>query len=181
MSESWPLRAKICALRRSSTAPLKPRAFACPCVQRHRRRRNPLPMAKIAKTGDRKKVMDTTKSTDCPKCSKPTRIVKRVKDRERGVPAESISRVPHATSTKSFKRCLSSDQRKSPASTGLFHIRQGADTMRNYVGIGVAIGARAREPAIGAALHYVGVGIAIGSALGAAFGAAMTRRKRNSN
>ena len=46
----------------------------------------PDPMAKIAKTGDRKKVMDTTKSTDCPKCSKPTRIVKRVKDRERGVP-----------------------------------------------------------------------------------------------
>ena len=43
-------------------------------------------MAKIAKTGDRKKEMDTTKSTDCPKCSKPTRIVKRVKDRERGVP-----------------------------------------------------------------------------------------------
>ena len=40
-------------------------------------------MAKIAKTGDRKKAMDTTKSTDCPKCSKPTRIVKRVKDRER--------------------------------------------------------------------------------------------------
>src|ERR1700733_2744038 len=39
-------------------------------------------MAKIAKTGDRKKVMDTNKSTDCPKCSKPTRIVKRVKDRE---------------------------------------------------------------------------------------------------
>ena len=30
--------------------------------------------------------MDTAKSTDCPKCSKPTRIVKRVKDRERGVP-----------------------------------------------------------------------------------------------
>jgi hypothetical protein len=25
-------------------------------------------------------------STDCPKCSKPTRIVKRVKDRERGIP-----------------------------------------------------------------------------------------------
>lgn len=43
-------------------------------------------MAKIAKTGDRKKVMDTTKSTDCPKCAKPTRIVKRVKDRERGTP-----------------------------------------------------------------------------------------------
>jgi hypothetical protein len=43
-------------------------------------------MAKIAKTGDRKKVMDTSKSTNCPKCGKPTRIVKRVKDRERNVP-----------------------------------------------------------------------------------------------
>lgn len=43
-------------------------------------------MAKIAKTADRKKVMDTSKSTDCPKCGKPTRIVKRVKDRERDVP-----------------------------------------------------------------------------------------------
>jgi len=43
-------------------------------------------MAKVAKTADRKKVMDTTKSTDCPKCGKPTRVVKRVKDRERDVP-----------------------------------------------------------------------------------------------
>jgi DNA-directed RNA polymerase subunit M/transcription elongation factor TFIIS len=43
-------------------------------------------MAKIAKTADRKKVMDTTKSTDCPKCGKPTRVVKRVKDRERDIP-----------------------------------------------------------------------------------------------
>ena len=43
-------------------------------------------MAKIAKTGDRKKAMDTSKSTDCPKSSKPTRIVKRVKDREHGIP-----------------------------------------------------------------------------------------------
>jgi len=43
-------------------------------------------MAKIAKTADRKRVMDTSKSTDCPKCGKPTRIVKRMKDRERGVP-----------------------------------------------------------------------------------------------
>ena len=43
-------------------------------------------MAKVAKTGDRRKEMDTTKSTDCPKCSKPTCIVKRVKDRERGAP-----------------------------------------------------------------------------------------------
>ena len=37
-------------------------------------------MAKIAKTADRKKVMDTSKSTNCPKCGKPTRIVKRVKE-----------------------------------------------------------------------------------------------------
>ena len=43
-------------------------------------------MAKIAKTGDRKKVMDTTRSTDCPKCGKPTRVAKRMKDRERGTP-----------------------------------------------------------------------------------------------
>jgi uncharacterized protein with PIN domain len=43
-------------------------------------------MAKIAKTADRKKVMDTSKSTDCPKCGKPTRIAKRVKDRERNIP-----------------------------------------------------------------------------------------------
>ena len=43
-------------------------------------------MAKIAKTADRKKIMDTTKSTDCPKCGKPTRIVKRMKDRERNTP-----------------------------------------------------------------------------------------------
>jgi DNA-directed RNA polymerase subunit M/transcription elongation factor TFIIS len=41
---------------------------------------------KIAKTADRKKVMDTSKSTDCPRCGKSTRIVKRMKDRERGVP-----------------------------------------------------------------------------------------------
>jgi DNA-directed RNA polymerase subunit M/transcription elongation factor TFIIS len=67
------------------TAPLKPSAAAD--VRRDNpRRRNTRPMAKIAKTGDRKKEMDTTKSTDCPKCHKPTRIVKRVKDRERGVP-----------------------------------------------------------------------------------------------
>jgi DNA-directed RNA polymerase subunit M/transcription elongation factor TFIIS len=55
-------------------------------VQRQSQEENHKPMAKIAKTGDRQKVMDTTKSTDCPKCSKPTRIVKRVKDRERGIP-----------------------------------------------------------------------------------------------
>jgi len=60
-------------------------SFARVCRDTPRRRITPQ-MAKIAKTGDRKKVMDTTKSTDCPKCSKPTRIVKRVKDRERGIP-----------------------------------------------------------------------------------------------
>ncbi len=43
-------------------------------------------MAKIAKTADRKKVMDTSISTNCPKCGKETRVVKRVKDRERGAP-----------------------------------------------------------------------------------------------
>jgi hypothetical protein len=58
-------------------------------------------MAKIAKTGDRKKEMDTTKSTDCPKCSKPTRIVKRVKDRERGIPGG----VYISCSACSFRRC----------------------------------------------------------------------------
>jgi hypothetical protein len=30
--------------------------------------------------------MDTSKSTDCPKCGKVTRIVKRMKDRPRGIP-----------------------------------------------------------------------------------------------
>ena len=30
--------------------------------------------------------MDTTKSTDCPQCGKPTRVVKRVKDREKDIP-----------------------------------------------------------------------------------------------
>lgn len=43
-------------------------------------------MRKIAKTADRPRIMDTSKSHDCPKCGKPTRIVKRLKDRERGVP-----------------------------------------------------------------------------------------------
>ncbi len=43
-------------------------------------------MAKVAKTADRQKVMDTSKSTACPKCSQPTRVVKRVKDREHNVP-----------------------------------------------------------------------------------------------
>jgi len=42
-------------------------------------------MAKVAKTAEQRKIMDTSKSTDCPRCGKPTRVVKRVKDRERGV------------------------------------------------------------------------------------------------
>ena len=41
--------------------------------------------AKIAKTADRKKVMDTTKSTDCPKCGKATRSVAIAKE-----PAKAI-------------------------------------------------------------------------------------------
>ena len=40
-------------------------------------------MAKVAKTADRSKMMDTSKGIECPKCNKATRIVKRVKDRER--------------------------------------------------------------------------------------------------
>ena len=43
-------------------------------------------MPKVAKTAQRKKEIDTTKSTDCPRCGKPTRIVKRMKDRDRNVP-----------------------------------------------------------------------------------------------
>ena len=43
-------------------------------------------MAKVAKTAGRVKMMDTSKSTNCPKCGKATRIVKRMKDRERGIP-----------------------------------------------------------------------------------------------
>ena len=66
-------------------APLKPSRHGGMSAETPQKE-NQLQMAKIAKTGDRKKVMDTTKSTDCPKCGKPTRIVKRVKDRERGVP-----------------------------------------------------------------------------------------------
>ena len=43
-------------------------------------------MVKLAKTAHRKNLMDTSKSHDCPTCGKPTRIVKRVKDRERDTP-----------------------------------------------------------------------------------------------
>ncbi len=63
-------------------------------------------MAKIAKTGDRKKEMDTTKSTDCPKCKKPTRIVKRVKDRERGIPGGVYISCSACDFYEKFKRRL---------------------------------------------------------------------------
>lgn len=64
-----------------------PACYALPYVRAPRELSEEMSrMAKVAKTADRKKVMDTTKSTDCPKCGKPTRIVKRVKDRERGIP-----------------------------------------------------------------------------------------------
>ena len=43
-------------------------------------------MVKVAKTAQRKKEIDTSKSTDCPRCGKPTRVVKRMKDRDRNVP-----------------------------------------------------------------------------------------------
>ena len=48
---------------------------------------------RIAKTADRKKEMDPSKSTDCPKCGKPTRVVKRLKDRERGVRAGRLRHI----------------------------------------------------------------------------------------
>jgi hypothetical protein len=64
-------------------------------------------MAKIAKTADRKKVMDTSKNTDCPKCGKPRRIVKRVKDRERGeCQAEFLFRAQCANSLRSCEKRL---------------------------------------------------------------------------
>lgn len=75
-------------MRAPTTTPLKPPVpvdHEQACAKTIQGEINSL-MAKIAKTGDRKKAMDTTKSTDCPKCGKPTRIVKRVKDRERSVP-----------------------------------------------------------------------------------------------
>jgi DNA-directed RNA polymerase subunit M/transcription elongation factor TFIIS len=80
---------------RNDYAPVKSKAAlipACPpdfhshCAQAAGHESRGEAMAKIAKTADRKKVMDTSKSTDCPKCGKPTRIVKRLKDRERNVP-----------------------------------------------------------------------------------------------
>ena len=66
--------------------PQEKQADALRTYSKHQEKATMAVGAKIAKTADRKKVMDTTKSTDCPKCGKPTRIVKRVKDRERGVP-----------------------------------------------------------------------------------------------
>jgi len=60
------------------------------CVQRQPQKEKHPTDGQDCKNRRRKKMMDTTKSTDCPKCSKPTRIVKRVKDRERGNPRRSL-------------------------------------------------------------------------------------------
>jgi len=60
-------------------------------------------MAKIAKTADRKKVMDTTKSTDCPKCGKPTRIVNAPRTANAMSQAACTSRARAAISTKSSR------------------------------------------------------------------------------
>jgi len=77
-------------------------------------------MAKIAKTGDRKKVMDTTKSTDCPKCSKPTRIV----SASRTASAASRRRLHLLLCLRFLRETLALvegwRQQKSPAAAGLF-------------------------------------------------------------
>jgi hypothetical protein len=52
--------------------------------------------------------------------------------------------------------------------------------MKNYMGVGVAIGVGAGT-ALGVALHNIPVWLAIGAALGVFFGLVMNRRNRNSN
>jgi len=42
-------------------------------------------MAEKAKTADRARNIQAAQETPCPKCGKPTRVVKRVKDREMGI------------------------------------------------------------------------------------------------
>lgn len=42
-------------------------------------------MAREAKTADRAKNVQVVQEIPCPKCGKPTRIVKRVKNREMGI------------------------------------------------------------------------------------------------
>ena len=42
-------------------------------------------MGKVAKTADRSKAAESTAQT-CPKCGKPVRIVKRVRNRELNIP-----------------------------------------------------------------------------------------------
>ena len=53
-------------------------------------------MVKLAKTAHRKPMMDTSKSHDCPKCGKPTRIVKRMKDRGESYKLEILQREANA-------------------------------------------------------------------------------------
>lgn len=40
---------------------------------------------KIAKTADRSKNVEGVEAVPCPECGKPTRLVKRMKDREMGI------------------------------------------------------------------------------------------------
>ena len=90
--------------------------------------RGSTPMAKIAKTGDRKKVMDTTRSTDCPKCSKPTRIAKRVKDRgARHTGRHCTFHAPRATSSSG---CNAPLMRKCPADGRAFVVVGRATGLR---------------------------------------------------
>jgi ssDNA-binding Zn-finger/Zn-ribbon topoisomerase 1 len=42
-------------------------------------------MAEKAKTADRAKQIQAVEEIPCPKCGKPTRVVKRVKNREMGI------------------------------------------------------------------------------------------------
>ena len=42
-------------------------------------------MGKVAKTADRSKAADASSQQACPKCGKPIRLVKRVRNREIGV------------------------------------------------------------------------------------------------
>ena len=51
-------------------------------------------------------------------------------------------------------------------------------TMKNYMGVGVAIGIGVGT-ALGVALHNIPVWVAVGAALGVILGLAMNRRNRN--
>lgn len=42
-------------------------------------------MAGIAKTADRTRAVAASQETPCPECGKPTRVVKRIKNRDMGI------------------------------------------------------------------------------------------------